>query len=294
MTFGSPLSRIKPLINGLTILTIIGSLGAQETPLSEIFFLDLGIVIEPAKGSEAYSRLVKKPSKEVSFKIKKVKSGSVYMASSQELLSTLSQINNRIERLENSFQSEMNAVKQENISLRQTLAEIQNPILPASNPKNNFVAAPITKLVTTAILDPSKRTMSSTGVTKPVPIFNQSLYMAGVFAYQREDYQIALNKFSNLNLDAAPKKTSENILYWMADALQQTGQYKKALSLLNTITSTGKLRIDDALVQKGLLHRKMGNEELALVAFGDVVSQHPKSEYLRLAQLELKKHDELR
>jgi TolA-binding protein len=294
MTFGSPLSRIKPLINGLTILTIIGSLGAQETPLSEIFFLDLGIVIEPAKGSEAYSRLVKKPSKEVSFKIKKVKSGSVYMASSQELLSTLSQINNRIERLENSFQSEMNAVKQENISLRQTLAEIQNPRLPASNPKNNFVAVPIKKLVSTAILDPSKRAMPSTEVTKPGPVFNQSVYMTGVFAYQREDYQTALNKFSNLNLDAASKKTSENILYWMADALQQTGQYKKALSLLNTITSTGKLRIDDALVQKGLLHRKMGNEKLALVAFGDVVSKHPKSEYLRLAQLELKKHAELK
>jgi len=78
----------------------------------------------------------------------------------------------------------------------------------------------------------------------------------------------------------------------MADAYQQTGQYDKSLSLLNTITTTGVLRIDDALVQKGLLHRKMGDENLAMIAFSDVVSQHPNSEYLRLVQLELKKFDE--
>ena len=73
----------------------MGALGAQESDLSEIFFLDLGIVIEPSKGSESYNRLVAKPSKEVSFKIKKVESGSVYMASSNELLATLDRINER-------------------------------------------------------------------------------------------------------------------------------------------------------------------------------------------------------
>ena len=57
---------------GLTLLMFIGWLSAQETPLSEIFFLDLGIVIEPTNGSETYSRIINKPSKEVSFKIKKV------------------------------------------------------------------------------------------------------------------------------------------------------------------------------------------------------------------------------
>ena len=116
---------IKPIVKGLTTLIIICSLSAQETPLSEIFFLDLGIVIEPANNSEAYSRLVEKPSKEVSFKIKKVESGSVYMASSKELLSTLERINNRIERLENSFKSDVAILRQENGQLRQSLVELK-------------------------------------------------------------------------------------------------------------------------------------------------------------------------
>jgi len=277
----------------MTILTIIGLLPAQETtPLSEIFFLDLGIVIEPSKGSETYSRLVQQPSQEVSFKIKKVESGSIYMASSKELLSTLSRINTRIERLESSFQTEMTALKQENVKLRYTLAEIQQ------SPKNINRPKAIVLEVPTRETEPLNEIVENLPLTKsrtkPVAVFNHSTYMTGVFAYQREDYHVALNKFSELHLGDAPKKTAENILYWMADAYQQTGQYDKSLSLLNTITATGVLRIDDALVQKGLLHRKMGDENLAMIAFSDVVSQHPNSEYLRLAQLELKKFDETR
>ena len=289
---GALINRVNRLIKGLTILTMVGLLPAQETtPLSEIFFLDLGIVIEPSRGFETYSRLVEKPSQEVSFKIKKVESGSIYMASSKELLSTLGRINTRIKRLENSFQTETTALKQENVKLRNTLAEIQQSQKNINRPKD-------------IVLEPTKETKPFTEIVenlsltkstaKPVPVFNHSTYMTGVFAYQREDYHTALNKFLELHLDDAPKKTTENILYWMADAYQQTGQYDKSLSLLNTITTTGVLRIDDALVQKGLLHRKMGDENLAMIAFSDVVSQHPNSEYLRLVQLELKKFDETR
>ena len=293
MTSGALVNRVNPLIKGLTILTIVGLLPAQETtPLSEIFFLDLGIVIEPSKGSETYSRLVQQPSQEVSFKIKKVESGSIYMASSKELLSTLNRINTRIERLESSFQTEMTALKQENVKLRHTLAEIQQSPKNINRPKDIVLEEPTRE--TESLNEIVENLPLIKSMAKPIAVFNHSTYMTGVFAYQREDYHVALNKFSELHLDDAPKKTAENILYWMADAYQQTGQYDKSLSLLNTITATGVLRIDDALVQKGLLHRKMGDENLAMIAFSDVVSQHPNSEYLRLAQLELKKFDETR
>lgn len=291
MDSGALTNRIQPLIKGLITLILIGLLSAQETPpLSEIFFLDLGIVIEPSKGSGYYSRLVEKPSEEVSFKINKVESGSVFMASSKELLSTLDRINKRIARLESSFQTEMNALKQENISLRNTLTEIQSSDnKKADSPAENFVTKPMNK--SKPFVEMPQKLLPSQKVPEPASVFNHSIYMSGVFAYQRDDFESALDKFSNLHLDSAPKKTVENIFYWMADAYQQTGQFEKALSLLDKITTTGTLRIDDALVQKGLLHRKMGNENLAMIAFGDVVSQHPNSEYIRLAQMELKKSD---
>ena len=89
------------------ICILVVSASAQETPISEIFFLDLGIAIEPEQGNEQYSRSIAKTSKERSFKIKKVESGSVYMASSKELLSTLNRINDRISELESSFQTDI-------------------------------------------------------------------------------------------------------------------------------------------------------------------------------------------
>ena len=272
------LVKIKSQIfKGLLSFLFIISASAQETPLSEIFFLDLGIVIEPEKGNESYSRLVSKPSEEVTFKIKKVESGSVFMSSSKELLATLERINDRISKLEESFQTELGYLRDENKSLRESLASI-------SLPRGNQLQPVI------SIQTPLKSFISQKE-NKPVPQFDKSAYMSGVFAYQKEDYKMALTYFTSVNINLAPEKTAENILYWMADAYQQSADYETALSLLNQITETGKRRIDDALIQKGLLHRKMGQEDLAIAAFQDVVSLYPESEYLRLAQMELKKSD---
>ena len=272
------LVKIKSQIfKGLLSFLFIISASAQETPLSEIFFLDLGIVIEPEKGNESYSRLVSKPSEEVTFKIKKVESGSVFMSSSKELLATLDRINDRISKLEESFQTELGYLRDENKSLRQSLASI-------SLPRENQLQPVIS-------IQPPLKSFISQKENKPAPKFDKSAYMSGVFAYQKEDYKMALTYFTSVNINLAPEKTAENILYWMADAYQQSADYETALSLLNQITETGKRRIDDALVQKGLLHRKMGQEDLAIAAFQDVVSLYPESEYLRLAQMELKKSD---
>ena len=272
----------------LTPFFLMGFLSAQESDLSEIFFLDLGIVIEPSKGSENYSRLVTKPSKEVSFKIKKVESGSVYMASSDELLGTLDRINERMEKLEASFKSEISELRNENNQLRQDLAGIQQALTqPTIVSKNLSKEKALDKNLETVIPIKIK------SVSKKNVKFDHSAYMAGVFAYQREDYKTALKKFSSLKINHASEKTAENILYWMADSYQQNNQYIKALDLLSQITSNGKLRIDDALIQEGLLHRKMGNEDAALMAFTNVVSNYPESEYIRLAQLEIKKSDSL-
>ena len=255
---------------------------AQETPLSEIFFLDLGIVIEPSKGNESYTRKIDRPSEEVSFKIKKVESGSIMMASSKELLSTLDRVNERLNNLEKSFKTEMQALHDKNTQLAIALDNI-----------NNFdFFDNEADLAEKNILLPNKQENNSEEVENAeVPIFNKAVYMTAIFAYQREDYKDALGYFSRLNTSLASNEDKENIFYWMADSHQRLGQYDDALNLLERIMEFGDLRIDDALIKKGLLHRKLGDENLALAAFNDVVSEHPNSEYLRLAQMELKKID---
>ena len=276
--------KLIKIISNISFIAIFASSNgyAQETPLSEIFFLDLGIVIEPSKGDESYTRKIDRPSEEVSFKIKKVESGSIMMASSKELLSTLDRVNERLNNLEKSFKTEMQALHDKNTQLAIALDNI-----------NNFdFFDNETDLAEKNILIPSKQEDTDKKVEKvKVPIFNKAVYMTAIFAYQREDYKDALGYFSRLNTSLASNEDKENIFYWMADSHQRLGQYDDALSLLERIMEFGDLRIDDALIKKGLLHRKLGDENLALAAFNDVVSEHPNSEYLRLAQMELKKID---
>ena len=263
-------------------------LGAQATPASEIFFLDLGIAIEPSSGSESYSRTIDKPSEEVTFKVKKVESGSVYMASSEELIASLNRLNNRIEQLESSFNDEIVSIRQKNDNLQKMLADVSSKLTKqqidyaASKNHSEFLSSktPDTNQINISVLNISSNEKDA---------FDRALYMSGVFAYQSEDYGLALEKFSMLNFEEIPNNTFENILYWMADSYQHTGQYKETFGLLNKLTTVGKNRIDDALIQMGLLHKKMGQDDLAEAAFHDVVAFHPDSEYVRLAQMEINK-----
>ena len=263
-------------------------LGAQATPASEIFFLDLGIAIEPSSGSESYSRTIDKPSEEVTFKVKKVESGSVYMASSEELIASLNRLNDRIEQLESSFNDEIVSIRQKNDNLQKMLADVSSKL---TRQQINYAASKNhSELLSSKTPDTNQINISVLNISSnEKDVFDRSLYMSGVFAYQSEDYGLALEKFSMLNFEEVPNNTFENILYWMADSYQHTGQYKEAFGLLNKLTTVGKNRIDDALIQMGLLHKKMGQKELAEAAFHDVVAFHPDSEYVRLAQMEINK-----
>ena len=284
-------NRNQRLIFSLFVLltTITSSrLGAQATPGSEIFFLDLGIAIEPSSGLENYSRTIDKPSEEVTFKVKKVESGSVYMASSEELIASLNRLNSRIEQLESSFNDEIVSIRQKNDNLQKMLADVSSKL---TKQQIDFAASKNhSELLTTKASDTNQINISVLNISSnKKDAFDRSLYMSGVFAYQSEDYGSALEKFSMLNFEELPNNTFENILYWMADSYQHTGQYKEAFGLLNKLTAVGKNRIDDALIQMGLLHKKMGQDELAEAAFHDVVAFHPNSEYIRLAQMEINK-----
>ena len=263
-------------------------LGAQTTPASEIFFLDLGIAIEPSSGSESYSRTIDKPSEEVTFKVKKVESGSVYMASSEELIASLNRLNDRIEQLESSFNDEIVSIRQKNDNLQKMLADVSSKL---TRQQINYAASKNhSELLSSKTPDTNQINISVLNISSnEKDVFDRSLYMSGVFAYQSEDYGLALEKFSMLNFEEIPNNTFENILYWMADSYQHTGQYKEAFGLLNKLTTVGKNRIDDALIQMGLLHKKMGQDDLAEAAFHDVVAFHPDSEYVRLAQMEINK-----
>ena len=292
------MERIRK-VNYLFFVSFLSIITAQSsTSISEVFFLDLGIVIEPSIGNESYNRVVEAPTEEIAFQIKKAASGSVYMAASSEMLASLDRINDRITLLEKSFQQKFGVLQEENQNLRDMITEINTgpPVDPvpsiAENPvKLSTASKKDAKPVDTELKIPlvSETVELSVG-TPAIPSFSQQDYMAGVFAYQREDFPMAIDYFSNLVLDKSTKDIVNNVLYWMADSYQQLGDFKNALiSLEKILKDPDSDHVDDALIKKGLLHRKLGQAEESLIVFNQLVNNFPRSEYTKLARMEIKR-----
>ena len=294
-------ARIRK-VNYLFFVSFLSIITAQSSAsISEIFFLDLGIVIEPSIGNESYNRIVEAPTEEIAFQIKKAESGSVYMAASSEMLASLDRINDRITLLEKSFQQKIGGLQKENQNLKDMLMEINSgpPAVPVE-PGQSMVENPV-ELSTASKEDPKpmdtelktalvSETVELPVVTPEIPSFSHQDYMSGVFAYQREDFPMALDYFSNLVLDKSTKDITNNVLYWMADSYQQLGDFNNALiSLEKILEDPDSDHIDDALIKKGLLHRKLGQMEESLILFNQLVNNFPRSEYAKLARMEIKR-----
>ena len=288
--------------NYLFFFYFLSIITAQSTAsISEVFFLDLGIVIEPSVGNETYNRIVESPTEEIAFQIKKAQSGSIYMAASSEMLASLDRINDRITLLEKSFEQKISGLQDENKILKDMIMDINigntqvaiNPEQPMeknpvkSLPQSNEDPKPVDLESKTPLVS---ETVELPAITPVIPSFNQQDYMAGVFAYQREDFPMALDYFSNLVLDKSTKDIINNVLYWMADSYQQIGDFNNALiSLEKILIDPESDHLDDALIKKGLLHRKLGQTEESLIVFNQLVNNFPKSEYAKLARMEIKR-----
>ena len=112
-------------VNYLFFFYFLSIITAQSTAsISEVFFLALGIVIEPSIGNESYNRVIEAPTEEIAFQIKKASSGSVYMAASSEMLASLDRINDRITLLEKSFEQKINGLQDENKILKDMMMDI--------------------------------------------------------------------------------------------------------------------------------------------------------------------------
>ena len=294
----------KLILNIVLVLIVVPLLMCQSQPSqaveAEIFFLDLGIAIEPPTGKEAYSRLVGAPSQEIKINIKKAESGSVYMATSQEMLELLKHIQERIDQLEDTFSKEVDLIQSENKELKDIIAEITNPPLRKPERPEVFIPANngfvddsafegLTVETVFSVLEmPPPMLLPKQSLVTPQQQFNQLVYMSAVFAYQREEYKEALNYFLALSFTGANQRTVGNVLYWMADCYRQGKDYNSALIMLDKLlVMESPVRVTDALIQKGLIYRTMGKEELAMIMFRDLLDDYPESDYARLVGMEL-------
>ena len=292
------------ILNIVLVLVVVPLLIGQAQPSqpieADIFFLDLGIAIEPRTGKEAYSRLIEAPSQEIKIKIKKAESGAIYMAASQEMLELLKRIQKRVDQLEETFSKEVDLIQSENKEIKDIIAVITNPPLRKPERPEVFIPAnnsfvddssfeDVTIETVLSVLEmPPLMLLPKQSLATPQQQFSQLVYMSAVFAYQREEYKEALNYFLALSFTGANQWTVGNVLYWMADCYRQGKEYNSALIMLDKLlVMENPGRATDALIQKGLIYRTLGKEELAMIMFRDLLDDYPESDYARLVGMEL-------
>ena len=322
MIGGQRLWAILILAMSVLVSAVIGQKSLSSTSSgNDAFFLDLGVVIEPASGEEKVDRYIKSPPEEVSFFVDKKPSGSVYMASTKELHATLQSIHEKITGLESSIHNEVEGLKQENFrrmneriallekalgaqmhtlqtenkELRTILSDflaqetppIEEALLPLAPDVEAAPPMPGVILDDYTELEPEEDAKPKAAIRQP---FNRTLYMNGVLAYQRQDYGTAVGHFEKLSLSELDDITAGNILYWLAECHFRLRNYTVALRLLDRVDILFESdKRDDAMALTGMVHREMGNNSDAEQAFAEIIDLFPGSEYLRLAQMELRK-----
>ena len=267
----------------------------------DVFFLDMGIAIEPKSGTDKTNRLIKQTSNIESKNIVSNKEGrSIYMATTSEVFSSLDKINDQVVDIENSFASKLLALEIENSRLRDQInslnqkmnSEIINldneninltiPIKIASDPVE--ISQNVADMIDVDLpLDKLEKSVSGSIV------FDMALYTKGVILYNDEQYDKCIKYLQSLSLAGVSKRTSSNVLILLAESYENIGRYKQALKCLHKLS---ELDIDQhsdlVLIKQGIIYRNIGMKNEAKEFFQTILNTFPSSKYVSFAQEEIK------
>lgn len=271
-----------------------------QTNSADVFFLDMGVAIEPKNGSEKSSRLIKQTVNTNNKKVVTSKTDrSIYMATSSEMFSTLDKINDQVYAIEESFKSKLATLKIENSRLRNQVVslnqKLNSEIINLSD-KNIIDSKPITEVpmpiesnpISIDIIEADLPSDRAENIIDETVGFDESIYTSGVIAYNNENYDQCIKYFKALSLKETNKRTSGNILLWLAESYEQIGRYKQALKSLNQLSKLGLDKYSDlVLIKQGIIYRNIGMNREAQELFITLVNIYPDSKYTSLAKEEI-------
>ena len=113
-----------------TVLIFFLAVVYCQTGSADVFFLDMGIAIEPKNGSEKISRQLIKPSSDINNKkvVRNKETRSIYMATTSEMFSSLDKINDHVSAVEKSFASKLKILEIENSRLRDQVIRLNKKL----------------------------------------------------------------------------------------------------------------------------------------------------------------------
>ncbi len=267
----------------------------------DVFFLDMGIAIEPQNGTDKTNRLIKQNSKIESKNIvRNIDSRSIYMAATSEVFSSLDKINDQVTKIEKAFDSKLLSLEIENSRLRDqinSLNQKMNSEIINLDHENINSTKPMEIVSDPVEISPNMIDMID--VDRPLEkveksivgssVFDMEVYTEGVISYNNEQYEKCIKHLKSLSLDGLNKRTSSNILILLTESYENIGRYKQALNCLHKLSELGVDKYSDlVLIKQGIIYRDIGMKDEAQEVFQTILNVFPSSKYISLAQEEIK------
>ena len=268
---------------------------------SDIYFLDMGIAIEPKNNGEKTSELIKPNSNSIDKNMVNIKSnGSIYMATTSEVFSSLDKVSSHLSNLEKSFKSKIGVLERENSRLRNEVVDLKqklNSQFISLDHKEILNIKPVTTELN--LIDDRNADFNIIKEDKPLDKiinvsvdqigFDKSRYASGVISYNKEDYGQCIEHLNKLSLLKINQRTSGNILLMLADSFEQVGRYKQAIKHLEKLSKLDSEKYSDlVLLRQGIIFRNIGMNGRANDLFKRLIQNYPESKYAILAQEEIK------
>ena len=277
------------------------SIAFAQSEGQDMFFLDMGIAIEPQKDTDKTNRLIKQSSNIESKNIVRKKEGrSIYMAATSEVFSSLDKINDQVADIENVFASKLLALEIENSRLRDQVNSLNQKMnSEIINLDNENINLTIPKGISSDPVEISQNVTDMIDVDLPSDkleksvsgsiVFDMALYTKGVILYNDEQYDKCIKYLQSLSLAGVSKRTSSNVLILLAESYENIGEYKQALNCLYKLSDLDVDKYSDlVLIKQGIIYRDIGMKDEAKEVFQTILNTFPGGKYTSLAQEEIK------
>ena len=285
-----------------TLIMFFLSFGWSQADMQDVFFLDMGIAIEPKKGVVTTDRVIKKNIINNSKNIitNNQKERPIYMATTSEVFSSIDKINGQVNEIEKAFASQLLALEIENSRLRNQVNSLNQKINAEiinwdndkiEDSKPSYIGTdPIeNSAVVFEMIDADLSLDISGNFISNNVVFDEGLYNKGMLAYNNEDYHKCIKYLKPLSLDNISKRTSSNILLLLSESYEKIGRYKQALNSLNRLFDLKVDKYSDlVLIKKAIIYRNIGMKNEAQEIFQIILSDYPDSKYISLAEDEIK------
>jgi len=280
------------------LIILLFSCGYSQLENEDIFFLDMGIMIEESKlaHSKSANQIIEKKNINT---IKNNNGNSVYMATSSDMLTTITKMNNQISAIEESFKNKLQNLEIENSRLRNQVFDLSKklsldnniemtdyvssikPKQDGSIPKEMHL---ISKNINTQVQPPSDLSRNN-----DLKYFDESIYNDGIIAFNNENYNLCIKYFESMPLSDVDIRRANNVLLCLSESYENINRYKKALNSLDKVNDLNSNKyIDLVLIKKGIIYKKVGLPKEAKKLFIRLLEKYPKSQYFSLAKEELK------